>query len=261
MPSRYSQTKDLFLRFLARQAQYHPQMNAQTLPSGFPEFAAQEGLTLGAHDQNDVDMVHDIFWDLAGSGLVRPGSRGRNPQDNSLPWLCITDYGLACVEEGKILPVDSEAFLEEMDLASLDDVIRLYIEESVRAFSSRGYLAAAVMAGGALERAILIMTEKYLDKIPKTKQKSYQTDVLSAQKIKTRFDHFLKFIEDNGIKKTLPRATQETLDSLFPAIVNLIRITRNDVGHPTGREIERDEAEALIYLLKTAIKFVYKFIE
>lgn len=232
-------------------------MNSSSLPSGFAEFASSAGVSLNQNNREDNVMVHQAFWDLVGNGLVMPGSR--NGQDNSLPWICITDYGLACVQEERRLPIDSESFIEGMNLEEVDDIIRLYIEEAVGTFSTRNYLAASVMAGSALERAILVMTEQYLDKIPSGKKTAYKSEVLSAQKVKTRFDNFLDFIEKNGMKKALPRATQETLDSLFPAIVNLIRITRNDVGHPTGREIERDEAEALIYLLKTAIKFVYKF--
>lgn len=259
MPSRYSLTKDALLRFLAEHSQYNPQMNSSSIPSGFAEFAQTSGVSLNQHGRDDVILVHQAFWDLVANGLAMPGNR--NGQDNNLPWLCATDYGIACAQEGRQLPIDSEGFIEGMDLNHVDDIIRLYIEEAVSTFSSRNYLAASAMAGCALERAILVMTDAYLSKIPSGKKPAYKTEVLSAQKIKTRFDNFLKFLEDNGIKKALPRSTQETLDSLFPAIVNLIRITRNDVGHPTGREMDRDEAEALIYLLKTAIKFVYKFIE
>jgi hypothetical protein len=56
-------------------------------------------------------------------------------------------------------------------------------------------------------------------------------------------------------------AEQEKLKSLLPAIVNLIRISRNEVGHPTGRQISRDEAQALILLTKEAIIFSYKLID
>lgn len=258
MPSRYSLIKDALLHFLAKQAEYNPQMNSSSLPSGLAETAQTMGVSLGQHDRSDNILVHQAFWDLVGNGLAMPGSR--NGQDNSLPWICITDYGLSCVQEERKLPVDTEGFLEGMDLDEVDDIIRLYVEEAVSAFSSRNYLAASVMAGGAMERAILILTEEFESKVAASQKTDYQTNVLGQDRIKTRFDKFLAFIETNNIKSALPRAEQETLDSVFPAIVNLIRITRNEVGHPTGREVERDEAEAMIYLLKTALKFVYEFI-
>jgi hypothetical protein len=258
MPSRFSSTKDALLRFLANNEQYNPQLISGSLPSGLAEYAAGLGVSISQQNRGDNILVHQAFWALVGNGLAMPGSR--NGQDNNLPFICITDYGLACVQEDRQLPIDSEGFLEGMDLDAIDDIIRLYVEEAVGTFSNRNYLAACVMAGSALERAILVMTQEYLQKIPGPMKAAYEKEVLSAQKIKTRFDNFLEFIDSNGLKKALPRATQETLDSLFPAIVNLIRITRNDVGHPTGREVERDEAEALIYLLKSAIKFVYAFI-
>lgn len=210
-------------------------------------------------NREDHLLVRQAFWDLVGNGLAMPGDKSRSIQGIELPYICITDYGLQCFKEGRRLPIDSEGFLEEMNLSGVDDVIRLYIEEAISSFSAKNYLAAAAMAGGAMERAILNLTEEYETKVVSAKKVEYQKDVLSQYKIKTRFDNFLEFLEKNGIKKTLPRADQERLDSLFPAIVNLIRITRNDVGHPAGREIERDEAEALIYLLKTALKFIEAF--
>lgn len=259
MPSRYSTIKDALLRFLAGRTEYTTQFIDGTL-HGFDEFAQGEGVSLNPRDLSDIVMTQQAFWDLVGNGLVMPGDRSRSYQGNELPYVSITDYGLQCIEEGRRLPIDSEGFLEEMNFDQVDDIIRLYIEEAASSFSARNYLAATVMAGGAMERAILVLTEQYETKVAPAQKEVYKADVLSQEKIKTRFDRFLAFLEKNGIKKALPRADQETLDSLLPAIVQLIRITRNEVGHPTGREIERDVAEANIYLLKTALRFIYDFI-
>lgn len=260
MPSRYGAIKQVLLDFLAQKSEYALQLNSHSFPNGFVEFAHSAGVSLNAQDRNDNLMVHQAFWDLVGNGLAMPGDRSRHIQGDDLPYICVTDYGAACAQEGRRLPIDNEGFLEGMNLDEVDDIIRLYIEEAVSSFSARNYLAAAVMAGGAMERAIIVLTEEYEAKVATAQKAAYQANVLTKEKIKTRFDEFLKFLEANGIKKALPRAEQETLDSLFPAIVNLIRITRNEIGHPTGTEIERDKAEGLIYLLKTAIDFIYNFI-
>ncbi|MDD5026848.1 MAG: hypothetical protein PHH13_05795 [Candidatus Peribacteraceae bacterium] len=260
MPSRYSAIKNVLLDFLTQKTEYALQLNLNSFPNGLEEFAQSAGVSLNAQNREDNLLVRQAFWDLVGSGLAMPGDRSRHIQGNGDPYICVTDYGQRCAQEGKRLPIDSEGFLEEMNLDQVDDIIRLYIEEAVSSFSARNYLAAAAMAGGAMERAILVLTEEYEAKVPSGKKANYKTNVLSKEKIKTRFDKFLEFLETNGIKKVLSHADQETLDSLLPAIVNLIRITRNDVGHPTGREIERDEAEALIYLLKTALRFIEGFL-
>lgn len=257
MPSNYSIAKDALLRFLAQSAAYDTQFFYRTgLPENFMQFLQREGISLDR--QRDELLVQQAFWDLVGNGLAMPGSRVGQGAD--LPHICVTDYGIQCVNEGRRLPIDSEGFIEEMNLDDVDDIIKLYIEEAVSSFSARNYLAAVVMAGGAMEKAILVLTEGYEAKVNVTDKAEYQTKVLAKEKIKTRFDQFLKFLEDKGIKSSLSRSDQETLDSLFPAIVNLIRITRNDVGHPTGKTVERDEAEAHIYLLKTALRFIYSFL-
>ena len=253
MPSRYGIVKDALLRHLYEMRQYNAQFfyRGNDLPDGFVQFLEREKIALDR--RTDAVLVQEAFWGLVADGLVMPGSR--NGQGNSLPWVTITDYGIQCVEEGRRLPIDDVGFIEEMDLGQVDEVIRLYVEEAVSSFSARNYLASSVMAGGAMERTILVLTEQYENKLATAKRSTYKKDVLSQERIKTRFDKFLSFLESTGIKKALPRATQETLDSTFPAIVNFIRITRNEVGHPTGREISRDEAESMIYLLKTAIQF------
>jgi hypothetical protein len=255
--TRYSEIKDVYLEFLASRVEYTTQLIRGT-PSGLPEFAASKGMSIDA--RADAILVQQAFWDLVGNGLAMPGDRSRNYQGSELPWISITDYGIACISEGRKLPVDAEGFLDDAGLDQVDDIIRLYFEEAASSFRARNYLAAVAMTGGAMERAILVLTQEYLAKVASGKKSAYKSDVLSQDRIKTRFDKFLNFLDANGIKKSLPRAQQENLDSLFPALVNLIRITRNEVGHPTGREVDRDEAEALIYLLKTGIKFVYEFI-
>ena len=86
-------------------------------------------------------------------------------------------------------------------------------------------------------------------------------EVLSEQSIKNRFEKFLNYFNSNKYNDKLSITNKEKLDSFFPAIVSLIRITRNEVGHPTGRQISRDEAQAYILLAKEAIIFSYILLE
>jgi len=92
------------------------------------------------------------------------------------------------------------------------------------------------------------------------KKAEFTKEVLSKEKIKTRFDNFLSFLDKHGYKKNFDRAVKEKLESSFPAIANIIRITRNEVGHPTGRKMDREEAEANLLLSRAAIIFSHELL-
>jgi hypothetical protein len=54
-----------------------------------------------------------------------------------------------------------------------------------------------------------------------------------------KFEEFRKRIEPR--KTQLPAALQEGLDIWLNSVADLLRATRNDAGHPTGRAMDRDD--------------------
>lgn len=204
-----------------------------------------------------LSEVRECVHDLMLLGIIYLGQ----PERTDSNFFTISSYGLKCLAEDKVLPYDPQGFLNHVygRIPSLDPIIKLYLEESVSCYSARRYLAVAVMIGGALERTIIVLTDEFAGQV-KTKKVEYQKAVFQTEKPKTKFDNFLKFLKDNGYLKQLDLSTAETLESLFPSIVQFIRITRNDTGHPTGREINQEEAQAFILLAVQAIEFSYRLI-
>jgi hypothetical protein len=192
--------------------------------------------------------------------LVVPGSR--NGRADRLPWISITDYGIETFEREDKFPYDPQGFLGDLydKVENLDAVIKLYFEEAISCFSHNDFLSSTVMIGSALEKTILIMTENFKE-VVEGGHEEYERIVLNKHFIKTRFDEFLKYLTANDYEQKIEIADREKLKSLFPAIVNHIRISRNEVGHPTGRQISRDEAQAIILLAKEAIIFSYRLID
>lgn len=247
------------MEYLYEKREYQNQFfNSNHVPEEVINFANQKGV--GIDSQRDERIFRETFWELESRDLVVIGTSAPGGMPK-LPWVSITEYGIKCYESGNILPYDPDRFLESLyrDVSNLDSIVKLYIEEAVSCFSNMNYLASVVMIGSALERNIIETTEVFYSKL--TQQKTdFKKNILGKDKIKNKFDNFLKFLEDNGYKERLDRSAQEKLESLLPAIFNLIRITRNEAGHPTGREISKDEAEANILLAKEAIKFNYQFL-
>jgi hypothetical protein len=54
---------------------------------------------------------------------------------------------------------------------------------------------------------------------------------------------------------------RESVGVELAGVFELVRKTRNEAGHPTGRSIEREEAEALLLLFPAHAKTVYALIE
>jgi len=59
----------------------------------------------------------------------------------------------------------------------------------------------------------------------------------------------------------LPAEIQSVLTQQIDGIYDLIRRTRNEAGHPTGRRMERDETHALLLLFPTYCKTVHELME
>lgn len=255
MPINFRDAQRLVFEFLYQnRTSNNLQLFTGILNTGLVQLAARDGIEI-AHA--DDFIIREALWSLISQGILMQGSR---TQGAGIPYVSITQYGIRCYEAGTTLPIDSEGFLDSMNLDDVDEIIKLYIEEAVNCFSSKNYLAAAVMVGGAAERIVEVLTESFAAKLSPSLKVNYRSAVLTHEKIKMRFDKFLEFIETNNIKKVITRTEKETLEGLFPAIVQIIRITRNETGHPTGRQMSRDEAQALIYQLKTAVIFTISFL-
>lgn len=251
----YNDVKRLAAEFLYRNRTSNNIQMFTGLPNtGFVQFAEQHGVTIAFTDDF---IIREALWDLISQGIVMLGSTNNG---TGAPHVTITRRGIKYIEAGTTIPIDSEGFLDSMHLDTVDEIIKLYTEEAINSFSSKNYLASAVMVGGAAERLIEILTSEFAGKLSPGLKTQYDKKILSQDKIKTLFDEFLLFLDTNGIKKKISRVEKETLEGVFPAIVQIIRITRNETGHPTGRTIDRDEVQGLIYQLKTAIKFVYEFL-
>lgn len=75
-----------------------------------------------------------------------------------------------------------------------------------------------------------------------------------------QFDKFRKML-DSELRGRLPGNLREGLDVELNAVFDIIRNQRNDAGHPTGKEIERERAYANLVAVPIYFKKVYSIIE
>jgi hypothetical protein len=193
----------------------------------------------------------ETLWGLLADGLVYLDPSGQSATDN-WHWR-LSDNGKRSVDGGTWEPRDASGYLDRIrrEIPDLDSLVEVYLIEALGSFNGRCYLATSVMLGVAAEQAFLVMVKKYAA--------SSLTGAISMAKelnnprshYFTLWTEFRKRIEP--IRRDLPEGLADSLT--LDAIADLIRETRNEVGHPTGRQVDEDTARvhlniAPVYLRK-----------
>src|SRR3970282_369700 len=103
----------------------------------------------------------------------------------------------------------------------------------VRCYTHACYLASAVMLGVASEAAFIEMAEasvNWLQSAGVTLKKILDDPRLPYVR---KFEEFRKRVESR--KADLPDELADGMSLTFDAVLDLLRVRRNDAGHPTGK--------------------------
>jgi hypothetical protein len=208
--------------------------------------------------QEDKEKVRHIIWDLILQRVLIPGVSERNP---GLPFIRVTDYGKECLESMEILPHDPDGYLKYLrqEIPEIDDTVVMYIQEGLGTFLTGNLLASTVMLGGASEKAVLLLMEAYVNAISDPNEKKRFEQSIERLGILGKFQKFRNRVD--SIRRDIPRSISNDLDIQLDGIFNLIRNCRNDVGHPTGRKIDRRLAFSNLQLFIPYCKRIYNLIE
>jgi hypothetical protein len=114
------------------------------------------------------------------------------------------------------------------------------------------------MLGVAAERAFLVMVRSYAG------SQTTGAQAMAKELAKPRSNYYALWTEFRKrvepVRPDLPGGLADPLT--LDAIADLIRLTRNEVGHPTGRQIDEDTARvhltiAPVYLRKIQLLSAY----
>jgi len=194
--------------------------------------------------------VCDCVWGLIFEGVFAPG--------HQLPFLRVTEYGERCLERGELLPHDPDAYLGRIrtQCPSIDEVVLMYLGEALGTFRTGNHLASAVMLGVASEQVLNLLSDAVCNALgTPDKQEKFKRDIAKS-KAKQKHDAIMARL--NSPVTPLPADLNEDLDLHLRASYNtIIRPTRNDAGHPTGRRLDRADANALLMLFSKYCKTAY----
>lgn len=199
--------------------------------------------------------VWEALWGLVGDGLIYLDTARQGSGTDNWRWRLSAD-GQRVVKGGAWEPRDPDGYLERIrrEIPDLDELVELYLTEALQSFNGRCYLATSVMLGVAAERAFLVMAASY------AASSLAGAPAMAKELSKPRSNYFALWTEFRKriepVRQELPNGLGDALT--LDAIADLIRLTRNEVGHPTGRQIDEDTARvhltiAPVYLRKMSL--------
>lgn len=184
--------------------------------------------------------IMEAVWALVGQGLAYIDISQRAPEN----WtVLLTRSGADAARDGEINPDDPGGYLarlKEMVPDASPEVVR-YAQEALNSYNNQCHLASAVMLGVASEAAFLEMAPSSaawlsgeqgarLDKLLRDPRSNYVA----------KFGEFRKRVAP--LKDELPDELSDGMALTLDAVLDLLRVHRNDAGHPTGKQIRRDDA-------------------
>ncbi len=195
----------------------------------------------------DKEQLREVFWALFIEGVVILGMDRNN---NAWPFFCVTEYGTRVIAAGEVLPHDPDGYLNrlEADCPGFDPISRIYVSESLQCFLRGNYLGAAVMLGVASEKLFLDLLDAFKQSLPPDVQKKLE-DATNNRSVARQWAEFRKRF--SSALGQLPNDLQDEIDTLLDGVFTLIRATRNQSGHPTGRLVDRDTMFAHLQLFRT----------
>lgn len=237
----------MILELLAGKRDHLPDTRASFLLRALQKEASQE---------LDRRQMMEVLWQLLSQGLVFVHYEELPPY--ALSWI-LSERGRRVVEtEADYEPDDPEGYLKTLRIRipDLDELVLLYAREALLAYEARCYLASTVMLGVASERAFQLLGESFARWLPGAEAENFRKAFDNPRNnYITKFGEFRKRIEPK--KGDIPQEFADNMALNLDSILDLLRINRNEAGHPTGRRVDRDEAYINLQMFARYLQKLY----
>jgi hypothetical protein len=194
---------------------------------------------------NDAELVRDVFWDLFRQGFI---TLGLNDSSDAWPFFRLSHLGgqtLATQSPFRFHDTSSFLNIVSREAPDISAEAKVYLDEAVAAYFADCLLASCVMVGGAAEAEFLRLVDVAANS--PTYGPTFAPvvqPIFIRQKI-TRFQECLKPLLD---ARRLPREAVEDLETNFNMIQSVLRIARNEAGHPTSTQLQREQVYVYLQL-------------
>lgn len=191
----------------------------------------------------DGELVRDVFWDLFRQGFI---TLGMDKSNSTWPWFRLSHFGEKTLQtQSPYRFHDTSSFISllKREVPDLLPEAGIYIDEAVAAFYAGCLLACCVMIGVAAEAEFLrLITTAAANAVHGAKFSSVNKHQTIRRKI-VAFQDSLR-----PVLSSLPQDATEDLETNFLAIQSVLRIARNEAGHPTGAAPQRESVYVYLQL-------------
>ncbi len=206
---------------------------------------------------NPSDMIYAV-WSLVTRGLIIIDFFNIH----SAKWtLDLTPKGRAAALDEEANPDNPSKYVQRLktSVQNVNPTVLQYAEEALDCYNNRNYLASAVMLGVASEAAFLDMARAFGNWLPEGKERTNFVRSIENNKqiYLAKFSEFRKRIETH--KSELPDDLSDGMALTFDSILDLLRIYRNDAGHPTGKQMSRDDSFINLEMFVRYLQKLYAF--
>jgi hypothetical protein len=210
-----------------------------------------------AYESSLANKITAVVWELILEGVYTPGTSMQHP---NLPFLRVTEYGQKCFEAGELTAHDPDDYLLRLRTAcpTIDDTTLLYIGEALDTFRVGKHLSTTVMVGVAAENMLQRLVDAVHGALNLERQERFDR-ATKGRKAKTQHDEILVRLRSPA--SPMPTELDAVLTQHIDGIYDLIRRTRNEAGHPTGKRMGRPETHALLLLFPTYCKTVHNLLD
>ena len=221
---------------------------------------AREQRLLGPTDDlspAEEDTLQAIVWALITQGVLVPGPSGGS-SGQGWPFFRVTPFGLEALKApGAPPPHDPDGFLRrlkaEVPGVAANADYDLYVGEALNCFVAGNHLATVLLVGVAAELAAVELADAMIHWIPAKEAEAIAK--LENWKVAERFEEMRKRLVVRRPK--LPKSYAEDFDVQLLGIAAVLRRSRNEAGHPTGRAYSRAEAFNVLQMLPFYLKFLH----
>jgi hypothetical protein len=200
-----------------------------------------------ANDRRVLELaVLEVFWQLVNEGIVAPGT---SANQGGFPWFRITQYGQRVLADDDYMPHDRLGYVTLLNarIATPDATVVAYLTESLDTFVRGNRVASAVMLGVAAERVFVLLCVSLQHALSSPKEQTKLHDLRKRLSIKGTVEWVHSKLR--SIQDTSPSGFPENAALMVTAIYDLIRLERNELGHPREKPPRLSQGEAHANLL------------
>ncbi len=183
-------------------------------------------------------VLLELLYEQLLAGVLVFGKGLQGGTADGYPWITITEFGKLVLKEQKFLPYDPDGFLARIqkDLPELDATCLRYLREAVDGYSRNLRLSASVMLGVASESLMLQLVDAFAGWTEIDKAKF--NEAIRGRTISEVYKELQKRL--NSKLELLPVELRREIHVYLDGLFSLIRVIRNDAGHPTDTDVPKN---------------------